>query len=141
MTKTKNQSLADFVWPEFNSDKERIKAYSKRYKNMSIKDAFEHTYGIKINSTKESVNDVPKPLVVGDRVNLNVLNINKSKVEFDIGNYKTPITSAVNLNKYKRFKNNSLSGKSTLHKLKIFYSSNHRFTNNSLYILILENWR
>ena len=27
-------------------------------------------------------------------------------MEFDIGNYKTPITSAVNLNKYKRFKNN-----------------------------------
>ena len=106
MTKTKNQSLADFVWPEFNSDRERIKEYSKRYKNMSIKDAFEHTYGIKINSTKESINDVPKPLAVGDRVNLNVLNINKDKVEFDIGNYKTPITSAVNLNKYKRFKNN-----------------------------------
>ena len=36
-----NKSNPDsFIWPEFNDDKERIKAYSKKYKDMSIAEAF-----------------------------------------------------------------------------------------------------
>ena len=72
-----------FVWPEFNDDKERIKAYSKKYKNMSIAEAFADAYGIKLDSVKESANDVPRDLVKGDVLKLNILNIAKNKVDFE----------------------------------------------------------
>ena len=75
-----------FVWPEFNSDAERIRAYSKRYKNMSIVEAFEHAYGITIGQVKEVVNDTPSELKVGDEIMLNVVSITKNHVEFDVGN-------------------------------------------------------
>ena len=95
-----------FVWPEFNSDSERIKEYSKRYKNMSIVEAFEHAYGITIGQVKEVVNDTPSEIKVGDEIMLNVLSITKNHVEFDVGNYKTQMMSSVNLHKYERFKHN-----------------------------------
>ena len=103
-----NKSISGeaFVWPEFNSDAERIKAYSKRYKNMSIVEAFEHAYGISIGQVKEVVNDTPSELKVGDEIMLNVLSITKNHVEFDVGNYKAQMMSSVNLHKYERFKHN-----------------------------------
>lgn len=40
LPQTKNiQSSLDIEWPEFKTDKERIRAYSKRYANMSISEA------------------------------------------------------------------------------------------------------
>ena len=103
---TKKQNLEAFVWPEFNSDSERIKVYSKRYKNMSITEAFEDAYKIKIAEMPKTVNEVPKNLAVGDVISLNVISISKANVVFDVGNYKTHIRSAINLHKYKRFKEN-----------------------------------
>lgn len=102
---SKNQTEA-FVWPEFNSDAERIKAYTKRYKDMSIAEAFEHAYGISIGSVRGGANEVPKELKPGDVLSLNVLSIEKNHVEFDVANYKTQIVSTVNLHKYNRFKHN-----------------------------------
>ena len=102
-----NKSITEgFVWPEFNSDSERIKAYSKRYKDMSIVEAFEHAYGITIGQVKEGVNDTPKEMKVGDEIMLNILSITKNHVEFDAANYKAQILSSVNLHKYDRFKHN-----------------------------------
>jgi len=102
---SKNNTEA-FVWPEFNSDAERIKAYTKRYKDMSIVEAFEHAYGITIGQVKEVVNDTPSEIKVGDELSLNVLSITKNHVEFDVANYKAQILSSVNLHKYNRFKHN-----------------------------------
>ena len=103
-----NKSISGeaFVWPEFNSDSERIKVYSKRYKNMSIVEAFEHAYGISIGQVKEVVNDTPSEIKVGDEIMLNILSITKNHVEFDAANYKAQILSSVNLHKYDRFKHN-----------------------------------
>lgn len=103
-----NKSISGeaFVWPEFNSDAERIKEYSKRYKNMSIVEAFEHAYGITIGQVKEVVNDTPSEIKVGDEIMLNILSITKNHVEFDAANYKAQIASSVNLHKYDRFKHN-----------------------------------
>ena len=103
-----NKSISGeaFVWPEFNSDSERIKIYSKRYKNMSIVEAFEHAYGISIGQVKEVVNDTPSELKVGDEIMLNILSITKNHVEFDVGNYKAQMMSSVNLHKFERFKHN-----------------------------------
>ena len=103
---SKNKTEEAFVWPEFNSDSERIKAYSKRYKNMSIVEAFEHAYGITIGPVREAVNDTPSEIKVGDELSLNILSITKNHVEFDVANYKTQILSSVNLHKYNRFKHN-----------------------------------
>lgn len=94
----------EFIWPEFNDDKDRIKAYSKRYKNMSIAEAFADVYGVKLEGVKESVNDVPKNLVKGDVISLGILNIAKNKVDFDAGNYKAQIVTNANLWKYNRFR-------------------------------------
>lgn len=102
---SKNNTEA-FVWPEFNSDSERIKAYTKRYKNMSIVEAFEHAYGITIGHVKEVANDTPGEIKVGDELSLNILSITKNHVEFDVANYKAQILSSVNLHKYNRFKHN-----------------------------------
>ena len=105
MSKNKRNEEA-FVWPEFNSDAERIKVYSERYKDMSIVEAFEHAYGVTIGQVKEVVNDTPQELKVGDEISLNVLSITKNHVEFDVANYKAQILSSVNLHKYNRFKHN-----------------------------------
>ena len=103
-----NKSISGeaFVWPEFSSDSERIKAYSKRYANMSIVEAFEHAYGITIGQVKEDVNSTPSEIKVGDEIALNILSITKNHVEFDAANYKAQILSSVNLHKYDRFKHN-----------------------------------
>jgi ribosomal protein S1 len=103
-----NKSISGeaFVWPEFNSESERIKAYSKRYANMSIVEAFEHAYGITIGQVKEGANNTPSEIKVGDEIMLNILSITKNHVEFDAANYKAQILSSVNLHKYDRFKHN-----------------------------------
>lgn len=93
-----------FIWPEFNDDRERIKAYSKKYENMTIAEAFADAYGVKLDGVKESVNDVPKDLVKGDVLELEILNIAKNRVDFDTLNYKTQIITNANLWKYDRFK-------------------------------------
>jgi ribosomal protein S1 len=103
---SKNKKEEAFVWPEFSSDSERIKAYTKRYKDMTIVEAFEHAYGITIGQVKEVANSTPNELKVGDEISLNVLSITKNHVEFDVANYKAQILSSVNLSKYNRFKHN-----------------------------------
>ena len=41
-TKTK------FEWPEFNKDRDRIRAYSQRFKDTTIAEAFEQAYHFKL---------------------------------------------------------------------------------------------
>lgn len=94
----------NFIWPEFNDDSQRIKAYTKKYKDMSIAEAFADAYGVKLEGVKETVNEVPRDLVVGDILNLEILNISKNRVDFDTLNYKTQIVTNSNLYKYDRFK-------------------------------------
>lgn len=107
MKETKQTQLEAFVWPEFNTDKQRIKAYSKRFKDMTIAEAFAANYdGITLNKVSENVNFVPTETKVGDSIYLNILSISKNNVVFDASNYKVQINSAVNLHKYERFKHN-----------------------------------
>lgn len=57
LSQTKNiQSTLDIEWPEFKTDKERIREYSKRYANMSISEAM---CGIK----EETVNIPELPVI------------------------------------------------------------------------------
>ena len=99
-------NLEAFVWPEFPSDSKRIKEFSKRYKTLSITEAFESAYNVEIGPVHAIANQTPGEIRVGDEMMLNILSITKNHVEFDAGNQKTPVVSSVNLHKYERFKHN-----------------------------------
>lgn len=96
--------LNTFAWPEFNSDSKRIKVYSKRYKNLSIVEAFENYYNLNLGPCTETVNFIPKPPKIGDTIDVRIVSIGKDKVVFDGGNLKNNLQSAVNLYKYEKFR-------------------------------------
>lgn len=103
----KNQvnEAEEFIWPEFKSDRERIRAYSERYRNCSITEAFEDCYGVKLQDlVSEEVNIIPKELKVGNIFKAKILSIDKNKIIFDSSRFKTSIQSNVNLYKYEKFK-------------------------------------
>lgn len=106
MSKKTNASpnLENFEWPEFNSDSKRIKAYSKRYKDMTIAEAFNARYDMGLKDVSESTNEVPRELSMGDIIAARITSIDKNRVVFDAGNLKTNIQSNINLYKYDRFK-------------------------------------
>lgn len=107
MSKNHNQQaicLETFAWPEFASDSKRIKAYSQRYKHLSIAEAFENHYNINLGPIQETVNFIPQELRVGEIIKTRILSIGKGSVVFDSANYKTNLQSAVNLFKYEKFK-------------------------------------
>lgn len=106
MIKLKPQPSADFNWPAFNSEVQRVKYFSNKYRNAEISDAFADAYNISIGQVTEAANFVQGEIKIGDELKLNVLSINKNNVKFDAGNYNAQITSCVNLHKYERFKHN-----------------------------------
>ena len=94
-----------FEWPEFNSDKDRIKHNTQAYSQLSIADAFNSAYKLKIKPTEIS-DEVPRDLRVGDIIKVFIRDVQKNHVEFDSTNVKANLSSSVNLWKYNRFKNN-----------------------------------
>lgn len=106
MIKLKPQPNMAFEWPEFNSEVQRVKHNTEKYFNLSVIEAFEKAYNITVTEVSEEANNVQGEIKIGDVLNLNVLSINKNNVKFDSGNYGAPITSAVNLHRYERFKHN-----------------------------------
>lgn len=98
------EGLSSFEWPEFKSDRERIKAYSKRYKNMNVVESFAAHYGINFDHVSDRANQLPKGMSVGDIIDTRILSIEKGKVTFDAFNQKTDIQSSINLYKYDKFK-------------------------------------
>lgn len=93
-----------FECPEFNTDSKRIKAYSLRYKHLSVVEAFEDYYNMSLGPVEEVVNYIPNELRVGDKISTRILSIKKNGVVFDSANYKTNLQCAVNLYKYEKFK-------------------------------------
>lgn len=99
--------INNFVWPEYKTDKERIKAISRKYKNVNICEAFEQEYGIKSLVTEMVINRsnlVPVEPKIGDIIDVSIVSIDKSKVVFDTLNLKNEMVSKVNLYKYDFFK-------------------------------------
>lgn len=94
----------NFEWPEFNSDTKRIKALSKRYKNLSISEAFANHYNMNLSKVSLAVNETPPEIRLGSIITTKILTIDKERVLFDTVNFKTSIQSAVNLYKYEKFK-------------------------------------
>lgn len=96
-------SLENFVWPEYKTDKERIKAVSQKYRGVSITEAFEQEYKFKTHANAEKANATPLEPNVGDIINVLISSIDKNRVIFDV-NLKTEMVSKVNLYKYNFFK-------------------------------------
>ena len=102
-----NNSLANFVWPEYKNDKERIKFFSRKYKDVGICEAFASEYNLKVNLPEQSsirAELVPIEPVVGDVMDLMITSIDKNKVTFDAINLKKEVSSKVNLYRYDFFK-------------------------------------
>lgn len=95
----------EFEWPEFKKDRDRIRAYTFKYRNQSIADAFSEVYGLDLKQQDLSTEVVPcAELSVGDYVNARIISISKNHVDFDTSHTKTLLISNCNLYKYERFK-------------------------------------
>lgn len=104
-----NKTNDVFIWPEYKTDKERIRAISRKYKNVSITEAFEQEYQFKSHATdevKEVIDSfIPIEPNVGDVFEVRITDVTKNKVVFDNINLKNDLISKVNLYKYKQFQN------------------------------------
>lgn len=101
--KTTSEPDIDFIWPKFKNDRERIKFFTQKYKDMPLADIFQHEYGVKIDY-HEHVYMLPAEPKIGDRFKVFINSITKRDVIFDNINLKTDIVSAVNLWRYDFFK-------------------------------------
>ena len=103
MLRKNEEGIRNFEWPEFASDRERIKRNSIRYAGLDWSEVFSQHYGIKLHKVKESegaYSDV-RP---GDIIELRLVEVNKKVAIFENGMFKENIVSAVNLFQYERFK-------------------------------------
>lgn len=99
----KPKKTEEFVWPEYRTDRERIKAYSNKFKNKTIGEAFSDVYKLNLPHA-DSYNDTPHELQVGDMVYARITNIEKNRVDFDTSKFKSTVLSNCNLYKYDKFK-------------------------------------
>ena len=100
---TAPKSTLDYDFPEYTSERARIKATSKKMAGLSISEAFTKTYGIEVHISpelEEQINQVAADLHVGDLVEMTINHIGKGGVVFESMNYKQNITTNVNLNRY-----------------------------------------
>ena len=94
--------LAVFEWPQFNTDAERIRYNTQRFKNVSIAEAFSISYGIDIDTSKQD--QIANEVKPGDIIKLTILSISKRGVVFDSSNFKEEIVCRTNLYQYERFR-------------------------------------
>lgn len=97
------ESDPNFRWPEFTSERERIKRNSEIFNNVDCSKAFSLLYGIKIKKVKET-DAAYSEVKPGDLIELRLLDVNKKTSIFDTGAFKENIVSAVNLFQYAKFK-------------------------------------
>lgn len=94
----------EFVWPEFKTETQRIKAYSARFRGQTLGEAFKAIYPQEIKGDgKGDFNDTPNELKIGDTLNVRILSISKNNVLLDGSNQKSPIVTKTNLWKYPKF--------------------------------------
>lgn len=102
------KSDKNLKWPEFKNDKERIKAYAKRFSDTPITDAFQEVYDVNLNLTehqKTMINMPPVELKAGQVVTVGLMGVDKHKIDLDGLNLKQQVSCSVNLSKYQAFKN------------------------------------
>ena len=94
----------DFDWSALSSDVERIRSNSKKFKDMSVSEAFYKSVKKRPKKVKPIANDVPVDVKIGSRLTVSVLSVSKGNTVFDAGNIKDPVSSTVDLYKFPTFK-------------------------------------
>lgn len=98
----KNLPDQNYVWPEFKTEGERIKFYSKKYKNSTLANAFNEVYGVGLrNDTLET--RCQATLKVGQMIRARIQSISKGNVVFDSISIKEPLICRTNLHRFKKF--------------------------------------
>lgn len=93
-------STLDFEWPEYISEKQRIKANTLRYANVPIPEIF----GVKVPVEDLDSYNVFRELKTGDVIDVVVTSIDDNNVTFKTVATKQVIQSSVNLKKYNKLK-------------------------------------
>ena len=96
------KQMENFIWPEFKTDRERIKFYSQKYKNTSLSEAFNDVYGVKLKPGLEQV--CIGEVKVGETIKAYIKSITKNNIVFDAPSVKEPLTCRVNLHRYEKFR-------------------------------------
>lgn len=94
----------EFEWPEYNSDRERIKALSKKYENVSIAEAFAMEYGLSLNKTSEEGMKIEyvntHPVAIGEIINVTIDSISKNYSVVSYHNSKDLFTIKQNISSW-----------------------------------------
>lgn len=91
-------STLNTEWPEFTKENDRIKAYSKRFADMSVSEAFNAIYGTPIGKGEP---ELPVSLKQGDRIKVQIDRILDGIVTFKNLTTKEDIVCRNNLYRYK----------------------------------------
>jgi hypothetical protein len=100
----------EFSWPEFTKETDRVKAYSARYKDLSITEAFKKVYPDDTPKVESNAicNIIPRQAKIGDVLPLTIKSVSKEGVILDCINQKNTIITKTNLWKYKRFRDGDI---------------------------------
>lgn len=91
-----------FEWPQFKTERERIKFYSQKYKNTSLTEAFNEVYNAELRT------DIPdilcqSTLKPGQIVRAKLQSVSKGNVTFDSVSIKDNLICRTNLHRFKKF--------------------------------------
>ena len=93
-----------FEWPEYNSDRERIKALSKKYEDVSITEAFAEEYGLSLKETSEEGRKIEyvntHPVTIGEIISVTVDSISKNYSVVSYHNSKDLFTIKQNISSW-----------------------------------------
>ena len=102
-TKTNYSPIPGFEWPDFKSERERIKSNSIKFKDEDVSNALAKFYKLHIGKVADNANAY-RDVQPGEIITLDVKSVDKKNVNFDNDAFKENIISAVNLSQYARFK-------------------------------------
>lgn len=102
-SKTTYNTGLNFKWPEYKSERERIRLNTEKYSQNTITEAFEKEYQVRLNTLCAEAESTPRDLKIGDIINTSILDVSKRQVTFDTRSTKASLYSAVDLSKYNSF--------------------------------------
>lgn len=107
-TQTNQTPNANFEWPPFKNERERIKFNSAKFSNLSVAEAFDQAYNLrlskKIKNQFSAEKDNYRSYQVGDLIPLKIIEVTKKNVIFDQEGVKETIICNTNLYQYPRFR-------------------------------------
>ena len=92
----------NFEWPQFKTERERIKFYSQKYKNTSLSDAFNDVYKVNLKTNIPDI-DCHATLNPGQIIRAKIQSVSKGNVTFDSISIKDPLICRTNLHRFKKF--------------------------------------